>query len=185
MLWDAAVCRCGTPRVPLWDAASRMLLVLLIPGLEKMCKFVLQSRSYTCVRRIREVVQLCGAFELYRHAANSRCDCPSIRALLIRQGLDARARLDRGDRQGIASCGQRHLPTVDMDAGAGLEAASISAQARACMAGALVISPDFSLELTGFFQGKRLIHFLVLKMKDFRNFVLDNWILDFDAEPVY
>ena len=33
-----------------------------------------------------------------------------------------------------------------------------------------VISPDFSLELTGFFPGKHLIHFLVLKMKDFRNF---------------
>ena len=30
-----------------------------------------------------------------------------------------------------------------------------------------VISPDFSLELTGFFPGKHLIHFLVLKMKDF------------------
>ena len=45
---------------------------------------------------------------------------------------------------------------------------------------ASVISPDFSLELTGFFSGKHLIHFLVLKMKDFRNFVLD-----FDAEQVY
>ena len=43
-----------------------------------------------------------------------------------------------------------------------------------------VISPDFPLELTGFFSGKHLIHFLVLKMKDFRNFVLD-----FDAEQVY
>ena len=49
----------------------------------------------------------------------------------------------------------------------------------------IVISPDFSLELTGFFQGKHLIHFLVLKMKDFWNFVLDNCILDFDAEQVY
>ena len=48
-----------------------------------------------------------------------------------------------------------------------------------------VISPDFPLELTGFFSGKRLIHFLVLKMKDFWNFVLDNCILDFDAEQVY
>ena len=47
------------------------------------------------------------------------------------------------------------------------------------------MSPDFSLELTGFFQGKHFIHFLVLKMKDFRNFVLDNCILDFDAEQVY
>ena len=49
----------------------------------------------------------------------------------------------------------------------------------------LVISPDFPLELTGFFPGKHLIHFLVLKMKDFWNFVLDNCILDFDAEQVY
>ena len=51
--------------------------------------------------------------------------------------------------------------------------------------GLRVISPDFSLELTGFFPGKHLIQFLVLKMKDFRNFVLDNCILDFDAEQVY
>ena len=49
----------------------------------------------------------------------------------------------------------------------------------------MVISPDFSLESTGFFPGKHLIHFLVLKMKDFWNFVLDNCILDFDAEEVY
>ena len=49
----------------------------------------------------------------------------------------------------------------------------------------LVISPDFPLESTGFFPGKHLIHFLVLKMKDFRNFVQDNCILDFDAEQVY
>ena len=48
-----------------------------------------------------------------------------------------------------------------------------------------VISPDFSLKLTGFFPGKHLIHFLVLKMKDFRNFILDNCIIDFDAEQVY
>ena len=40
------------------------------------------------------------------------------------------------------------------------------------------ISPDFSLELTGFFPGKHSIHFLVLKMKDFRNFVLDNLTLN-------
>ena len=44
--------------------------------------------------------------------------------------------------------------------------------------GLQVISPDFPLELTGFFPGKHLIHFLVLKMKDFWNF-------DFDAEQVY
>ena len=43
-----------------------------------------------------------------------------------------------------------------------------------------VISPDFSLELTGFFQGKHFIHFLVLK-----NFVLDKCILDLVAEQVY
>ena len=49
-----------------------------------------------------------------------------------------------------------------------------------------VISPDFSLVSTGFFLGKHLIHFLVLKMKDFRNFVLHNHcILVFDAEQVY
>ena len=41
-----------------------------------------------------------------------------------------------------------------------------------------VISPDFPLKLTGFFPGKHLIHFLVLKMKDFRNFVLDNLTLN-------
>ena len=48
-----------------------------------------------------------------------------------------------------------------------------------------MISPDFPLELSGFFPGKHLIHFLVLKMKKFWNFVLDNCILDFDAEQVY
>ena len=52
-----------------------------------------------------------------------------------------------------------------------------------------VISPGdisrFSLELTGFFSGEHLIHFLVLKMKDFWNFVQDNCILVFDAEQVY
>ena len=37
-----------------------------------------------------------------------------------------------------------------------------------------LISPEFSLELPGFSPGKHLIHFLVLKMKDFRNFVLHN-----------
>ena len=39
-------------------------------------------------------------------------------------------------------------------------------------------TPDFYLESTGFFPGKHLIHFLVLKMKDFRNFVLDNLTLN-------
>ena len=49
----------------------------------------------------------------------------------------------------------------------------------------LVIYPDFFLELTEFYPGTHLIHFLVLKMKDFWNFVLHNCILDFDAEQVY
>ena len=49
----------------------------------------------------------------------------------------------------------------------------------------VVISPDFPLELSRFFQGKHLTHFLVLKMKDLRDFVLDNCILYFHAEQVY
>ena len=48
-----------------------------------------------------------------------------------------------------------------------------------------MISPDFPLELTTFFPGKNLIHFLVLKMKNFWNLVLDNCIIYFDAEQVY
>ena len=44
-----------------------------------------------------------------------------------------------------------------------------------------VISRDFPLELTGFFR-EALNLFLVLEMKDFWNFVLDDCILDFDAE---
>ena len=48
-----------------------------------------------------------------------------------------------------------------------------------------VISSDFPLEMTGFFPGMHLIHFLLLKMRDFRNFVLQNCILDLDAEQVY
>ena len=47
------------------------------------------------------------------------------------------------------------------------------------------ISPDFSLELTRLFPEKHLILFLVLMIKDFRNFVLHNCILVFDAEQVY
>ena len=35
-----------------------------------------------------------------------------------------------------------------------------------------VIYPEFPLDLTGFFSGKHLIHFLVNKMQDFQNFVL-------------
>ena len=48
-------------------------------------------------------------------------------------------------------------------------------------------SPDFLLELTGFFPRKHLIHFLVHTAQDegFLNFVLHNCILVFDAEPVY
>ena len=34
-------------------------------------------------------------------------------------------------------------------------------------------------------KGKHSIHFLVLKIKDFRNFVLHKCILVFDAEQVY
>ena len=48
-----------------------------------------------------------------------------------------------------------------------------------------VISPDFSLESTGFFPGKHLIPFLVVNMKDYRNSVLDNCIIISDAEQVY
>ena len=46
------------------------------------------------------------------------------------------------------------------------------------------ISRFFSL-IDGIFQRMHLIHFMVLKMKDFRNFILNNWILVFDAEPVH
>ena len=48
-----------------------------------------------------------------------------------------------------------------------------------------MIYPDFHLELTGFSPGNHLIHCWVLKMKDFRNFVLHNCILVFDPEQVY
>ena len=48
-----------------------------------------------------------------------------------------------------------------------------------------MIDPDFPLDLTGFFSGKHLIQFLANKMQDFRNFVLLNCILSFDAEQVY
>ena len=47
-----------------------------------------------------------------------------------------------------------------------------------------VISPYFSLEVTGFFTGKQSIYWCS-KMKDFRNFVIDNCILVFDTEQVY
>ena len=50
------------------------------------------------------------------------------------------------------------------------------------------ISPDFFPRIDRIFSGKHLIQFLVLKMKDFWNFVpmaLDNCILVFDAEHVY
>ena len=48
-----------------------------------------------------------------------------------------------------------------------------------------MISSDFTLELTEFFSWKHLINILVLKMKDFRNFVLHKCILVFDTEQVY
>ena len=53
------------------------------------------------------------------------------------------------------------------------------------LTGIRVISPDFPLELTRFSPGKHLIHFLVFKMEDFRNFIQNNCILVFDAEQVY
>ena len=45
----------------------------------------------------------------------------------------------------------------------------------------------FSPQIDRIFSGKHLIHFkfLVLKMKNFRNFVLHNWTLVFDAEQDY
>ena len=43
----------------------------------------------------------------------------------------------------------------------------------------------FSPLIDWIFQGKHLIHFLVLKVKDFWNFVLHNCILVFDAKQVY
>ena len=48
-----------------------------------------------------------------------------------------------------------------------------------------VIYPDFPLNLTGFSPGKHLIQLLVLKMKDFRIFVLHDCILKFKAEQVH
>ena len=48
-----------------------------------------------------------------------------------------------------------------------------------------VISPEFPLKSTGFFPGKHSIYILLLKMKDIRNFVLQNFLLVFDAEQVY
>ena len=48
-----------------------------------------------------------------------------------------------------------------------------------------VIYPDFPLDLTGFFSGKHLIQILADKMQDFRNFVVQNCILNFDDEQVY
>ena len=48
-----------------------------------------------------------------------------------------------------------------------------------------MIYPDFPLDLIGFFSGKHLIQILANKMQDFRNFILHNCILSFDAEQVY
>ena len=58
---------------------------------------------------------------------------------------------------------------------------------QACSPRATGIYPDFPLDLTGFFSGsssKHLIQFLVIKIQDFRNFVLHNCIVIFDAEQV-
>ena len=84
------------------------------------------------------------------------------------------------------------LPAVASTASAAL-ATSVAQMLAATAAAAApnaadvhsVISPDFPLESTGFFPGKHLIQFLVLKTKDFRNFVLHNCILVLDAEQVY
>ena len=43
----------------------------------------------------------------------------------------------------------------------------------------------FSPRIDRIFFREHLIQFLVLKMKDFRNFILHNCILVFDAEQVY
>ena len=48
-----------------------------------------------------------------------------------------------------------------------------------------MIDPDFPLDLTGFFSGKHLIQFLANKIQEFRNFVLHNCVLIFEAEQVY
>ena len=48
-----------------------------------------------------------------------------------------------------------------------------------------MIWPDCLLNSTRFFQEKHLIQFLSNKMQDFRNFVRDNSILNFDADQVY
>ena len=50
-----------------------------------------------------------------------------------------------------------------------------------------MIYPDFPLDLTRFVLGKHLILYLANEMQDhdFRNFVLHNCILNFDAEQVY
>ena len=42
-----------------------------------------------------------------------------------------------------------------------------------------------SINLTGIFPGKHLIQFLAKKIHKFRNYVVDNCILIFDAEQVY
>ena len=44
-----------------------------------------------------------------------------------------------------------------------------------------MIYPDFA----SIFPGEALIPFLAKKVQEFRNFVLHNWILNFDAEQVY
>ena len=48
-----------------------------------------------------------------------------------------------------------------------------------------MIFPDFSVDLTRFFQGMLLIQFSANEVQDFRNFVLHNCIPILDAEQVY
>ena len=49
----------------------------------------------------------------------------------------------------------------------------------------IVIYPDFPLDLTGFFSGKHVTQFLANKMHEFRNFIVHNCDLNFDAEQVH
>ena len=49
----------------------------------------------------------------------------------------------------------------------------------------IVIYPYFPYDLKGFFPGKFLIQFLANKMQNFRNFILHNCTVIFDAELVY
>ena len=48
-----------------------------------------------------------------------------------------------------------------------------------------VIFPDFPLKSSGFFPGKHFNHFLLLKMKDFLDFVLHDGISNSGLGPLY